>query len=342
MVSSASFMTPPRWGVCNSDDWTVLSSSMTDAMAVLKWKRSSISSVTFLMVLCTARRRVRSSAVSVAKSGAAAVLHQVEPVMDQFPYAVEKTERAVNPLVAPVQILFRRRRKQGKEAGRIGAVTLDEGIGIDHVTLGLAHLGAILDDHALGQQVGEGLVAGYVSQVAQYLGKEAGIQKMQDGMLDTADILVNGHPVIHPFAVQRAVLEVGAAIAQEIPGRLDKGVHGVGFAPRRLAAQGTGAVDKGIQLGQRTAPFPAELHVHGKPHRQILFRDRHHAAAVAVDHRNGIAPVALTGDPPIAQAEIDRLLADPLLLQIIGDGLLGCIALQAVEAARVDQRSRPR
>ena len=48
------------------------------------------------------------------------------------------------------------------------------------------------DDHALGQQVGEGFAEiADQADIAHQLGEEARIQQMQDGVLDAADVLVD-------------------------------------------------------------------------------------------------------------------------------------------------------
>ena len=76
----------------------------------------------------------------------------------------------------------------------------------------------------------------------------------------------------------------------------------------------------------------------GQQHRQLVVRHRHLAAGRAVHDRDRAAPVALAGQQPVAQAEVDRRAALAARLQVGGDprdALLG--GGQAVVAARVDQ-----
>ena len=146
---------------------------------------------------------------------------------------------------------------------------------------------------------------------------------MHDGMFDPADILVNRHPVIHPLTVERSIQKIRAAVTKEIPGRLNKGVHGIGLAPRRLTTQRAGYVDKGVNLGQRAPPLAGKFHIHGKANRQILIRYRYYSACLTVNDGDWVTPIALTRDAPVAQSEIDGLLTDPFLFQKIGNGLLG-------------------
>ena len=89
------------------------------------------------------------------------------------------------------------------------------------------------------------------------------------------------------------------------------------------------------KVRQRRAAGPGELHVGGEPHRQLVLRYRHHAAAVAIDHGNGRAPVALAGDAPIAQPKANGALAPVFLLQVGGDAGAALGAARAAEGATV-------
>ncbi len=126
---------------------------------------------------------------------------------DQSPDAVEEPEAAGHALVGPFQVPFRRRGKQTEKPGRIGAVSFDHFIRVHHVALGFGHLGAVQKDHALGQQAGKRLVHPGMPQIPEHLGEKAGVEKVQDRMLDAADILVHRHPVVHPLPIENAVLD---------------------------------------------------------------------------------------------------------------------------------------
>ena len=73
------------------------------------------------------------------------------------------------------------------------------------------------DDHALGQQLREGLVAPDKTGVAQQLVIEACVEEMQDGMLDAADVLIDRQPIAGAL-VQHRLVVVGARVAGEVPG----------------------------------------------------------------------------------------------------------------------------
>src|SRR5262249_22795817 len=78
----------------------------------------------------------------------------------------------------------------------------------------------------------------------------------------------------------------------------------------------------------------------GKLNRQILVRHRHHAAFLAVDDRNGAAPVTLARNAPVAQAKLNLALADRTIaarfaLKTLRDFFLGFWDAQSVEEARI-------
>ena len=83
---------------------------------------------------------------------------------------------------------------------------------------------------------------------------------------------------------------VRAGVAQEVPGRIDEGVHGVGFAPRR-ARRTAGSVHwyERRRLRQRIAAAVGHQ-VLRQHHRQLLVRHRHLAAALAVDDAGSGSP----------------------------------------------------
>ena len=66
---------------------------------------------------------------------------------------------------------------------------------------------------------------------------------MQDCMFDTAHVLVYRHPVVRFCRVEYRSLIRRIGIAKEIPGRIDKRIHGIGFPFRRSTASGTGNVE---------------------------------------------------------------------------------------------------
>ena len=120
-----------------------------------------------------------------------------------------------------------------------------------------------------------------------------------------ADVLVHRHPVLGRPALEHAPVVGGRAVAEEVPGRLDERVHRVGVAPGLAAAGRTARVDEARHPRQRRPALPADLHVLGQHHREVLLPLRHHAARVAVEDRDRSAPVALATDAPVPETVVD-------------------------------------
>ena len=51
----------------------------------------------------------------------------------------------------------------------------------------------------------------------QDLGEEATVKQMQDRMRDATDILINRHPGLYSFKVERHIVASIARVAQEVP-----------------------------------------------------------------------------------------------------------------------------
>ncbi|EWS65361.1 hypothetical protein Y695_01389 [Hydrogenophaga sp. T4] len=193
----------------------------------------------------------------------------------------------------------------------------------------------VVEHHALGQQLAEGLVHFHQAEVAHDLGPEACVQQVQDGMFDAADVLVHRHPVVR--ALGHHLLAVGGvAIAHEVPGRIHEGVHGVGLATRGFTADG--ASDTSVEafvFVQRVARAVGDA-VLRQHHRQVFLGHRHRAVFGAVDDGDGRTPVALAADAPVAQAEGGLLLAQALGGQQLGDLVHGGFLGQTIQHAGID------
>ncbi len=92
----------------------------------------------------------------------------------------------------------------------------------------------VVQHHALREQFGEGFVHFDQAQIAHDLGPEARIEQVQNGVLNAANVLVHGHPVVSTFVPPSCSVIGRVAIAHEVPRRIDKGVHGVGLAARMV------------------------------------------------------------------------------------------------------------
>ncbi len=176
------------------------------ATEVLKCQRPWKSSVMRWMVWCSLRRTLRGSGASVGDVVVARVAgREANRVLgDEAVEAREETVDALHSLVLPVEVAIRRGGKQRVETRGIGAVAGHHVIGRDDVAQRLGHLGAVLDDHALGEQALRGLVVVDEADVAHELGPEARVHQVQNGVLDAADVLIHGEPVVGDFADQTA------------------------------------------------------------------------------------------------------------------------------------------
>ena len=249
-------------------------------------------------------------------------------VVDHAPCAVEELVHAGQAVLVPLQFLVGRGHEQDVGAHRVGAVTGNHILGGNDVALRLAHDVAVLvKHHALAQQVLERLVKVHQPQIAQHLGEEAAVKQVQDGMLDAANVLIDRHPAVHLFGVERRLGVMRVGVAQVVPARARERVHRVRFAAGGLAALRARALR---ELLVRSKRFTCrKVDILGQADRQVLLGDGHHAAIVAVNHRDGVAPVALAGNQPIAQAELHLALAAAGRLQVGDDGRLALGMLAA-------------
>ena len=93
-------------------------------------------------------------------------------------------------------------------------------------------------NHSLGQQTIKGFSHIDQAPILQRLGEKAGIQQMQNGVLNATDVLLHRQPAVHGFAAERLCGVVWVGETEEIPGRTNEGVHRVGFALELLAGLG--------------------------------------------------------------------------------------------------------
>ena len=140
-----------------------------------------------------------------------------------------------------------------EEAEGIGPDRLEVVLRGDEVPLGLGHLGPVHADHPLSEVVREGLrpEARGQAHVDERTGVEARVQEVEDGVLDPADVLVDGHEMARRGGVERPVGAPRIAEAQEVPGRVDERVHGVGLAPGRAPVDRAGGVEEPLVERER-------------------------------------------------------------------------------------------
>ena len=128
--------------------------------------------------------------------------------------------------------------------------------------------------------------------------------------VDAADVLVDRHVVAGGRDVDRARLLVRVAKTQEVPRRVDEGVHRVGLAQSRAATDRAGRLQEPLVEAQRRLACRAELDVLGKQDRELVDGDGHDPVVGAVHDGDRAAPVSLAADQPVPQAVVHLARAD--------------------------------
>mmetsp|Transcript_66760 Transcript_66760/g.161182 ORF Transcript_66760/g.161182 Transcript_66760/m.161182 type:complete len:863 (-) Transcript_66760:217-2805(-) len=244
------------------------------------------------------------------------------------------------------------------EAHRVGAVLLDDVVGVDDVASALGHLLAVgAEDHALVHQLLEGLGVLDQVEVEEHLVPEARVEQVQHGVLGAAHVEVDRQPRLIGLGAPTRLRVGRVGEAQVVPARARPLGHGVGLArpPRAVLLLEVAPVDAARQAALRVI---ARLEVGelGQLHRQlrlghrlgqrVLDRVRRALARVAAglveghreDDRDGLAPVALAREDPVAQLEGRHALALALALEARDHRRLALLRRQPVEPlARVDR-----
>ena len=189
--------------------------------------------------------------------------------------------------------------------------------------------------HALREEARERLTHRQVqfADIPHRAREGAGIEKVQHGMFDAADVLIDGQPV----GALRRIADRGKAGI--VPGAVHERVQRIGLPARRLSAGGAVHVFPGRVMVQRIARL-VEGHILRQAHRQHLRRHRHDAADLAINHRDRAAPIALAREAPVAQAVIDRTLTMFRGLEFRDRQALGLVHRKPVEEAGIEDSTR--
>ena len=254
---------------------------------------------------------------------------------DDVPDTFQETVGAFNALIGPFEVFFRRSGKEDEEAGSVSAVFPDNFFRGNDVADGFTHLAAIFQDHALTEQVREWFRIVDHAFILKDFHEETGIQQVKDGVFDAADVLVDGHPVVCLILCEWFFGIVRIAVTQEIPGRIDEGIHRVGFSRSIRAALWTFAVKEGFTGFERRGRASDKVDVFRQFNREIFFRDKDIAAMRAVNDRDRAAPIALAGNKPVTQTVVYFAFADAHIFEFLGDGFTGFSGFQTVKFRRV-------
>ena len=122
---------------------------------------------------------------------------------------LQEPQRTRGRQVGPVDVLLRRSGEDHRQADRIHAELIDLGTQIDSVAQRLAHRLALVDHLSLVHQSAHGFLEVDHPHVVQDLCEEPHVQKVQDGVLNPADVLEDRHPPPNVRGVERDILPAG-------------------------------------------------------------------------------------------------------------------------------------
>ena len=207
-------------------------------------------------------------------------------------------------------------------------------------------------DIALVEEAMVRLAGGHVAEVEQHLVPEPGVQQVQHGVLDAADIQVHtagfllirgAHPVLFVLWVAERVLVRGIHIAELVPGTSRPLRHHVGIASVLLGAiaQIQLDIDPVRRLGQRRVRLglrvigieghrPVVVHIR-EHNGQHGLRERMSHVILVVHNGEGLTPVPLPSEEPITQLVLDFLLADATLGEPINGAGFRVLQVEAID-----------
>ena len=143
-------------------------------------------------------------------------------------------------------------------------------------------------------------------------------------MLNSARVQVHGHVFRRFLKIEDFILILRIRVSEEIPRRVNEGVHCIGFSFRRTATRGTSGVHKRFNGGQRIA-FAKMLSSHGwKQNRQIFIWNSYWTTRVAMNDRYWCTPVSLSADQPISNLELNGFATAIVGFQN-GNNFFGCV-----------------
>ena len=196
----------------------------------------------------------------------------------------------------------------------------------------------------MGEQLLErltGQISWSKTGVNQCPGKETGIEQVQDGVFDATDVLVNRHPRLGGFSAKGDVFLEWVSEPQEVPRRVDKGVHRVGLPLSRTVARWARGVEKRFIGCEWRLAIGQELDVVGSEHGQLLNRDGHNPTRRTVHHWNGATPEPLTRHQPVTESVVDGCVTNALLDQPRNRLGLRFVNVEAIQEATVDLLALP-
>ena len=192
-------------------------------------------------------------------------------------------------------------------------------------------------NHSLIEQFLIRLVGVDNAQIVQNLVPETAVEQVKHGVLGTAHIQIDRHPVVFGFNRERRRVVCWVGVAQIVPARTCPLRHCVGL----VAAAATilvGNVEPVGGVSQRRLASIARLVFgqFGQFVRKVLLIDHRNFAVFPVNDWERLAPVALAAEQPVADFIVDCGLAQ-IALGKPGNHLVnGVFLVQTVKEARID------
>ncbi len=124
---------------------------------------------------------------------------------------------------------------------------------------------------------------------------------MQDGMFSSANIHINRTPRLERFLAGKSLVIIRIRIPQEVPARINEGVHGFCFRRPALTKDFFYTILQLLGFRQRRFAGWLKRNVVRQLPRQVLIRHRMRLAVRIVDNRNWRTPVPLPPNRPVLE-----------------------------------------
>ena len=154
-------------------------------------------------------------------------------------------------------------------------------------------------------------------------------------MLDAANVVIYRHPTVNRLFREGKLRVMWVTIAQIIPARAGKSIHGISDTLGGLATLWTGSLYKLLALSKSISC--RQIKIIWKRNRELVIRNWDVTAAIAMNHRNWIAPIALPGNEPVTKTELNSSTTNVVLSQIGNNGLF---CLRMFTTAKSGERTR--
>ena len=161
---------------------------------------------------------------------------------------------------------------------------------------------------------------------------------MKHGMLGAAYVEVDRHPVFLLGRIDECLCVLRIDVPQVVPAGTAPLRHGVGLALCGAAALGTSAVDPAVDVCQRALSRAGRLIAcdFRQGEGKLVLRNKDCSAVRAVDEGDGLSPVSLAAEDPVAQLEVHHLVSDLALLEELDHACYGISLVESVQETAVD------